>query len=373
MKWIALGFGIALWLHRSPQENPDDKLPHVEIQTPERKTIYRKLRLPGEVRPNHDVGIYARVQGYVDSVPVDRGSWVEERAELAKIAVPELEKQLEKEEAELALCEPSLRKAEAERNWRKTIWERLEKIVKKTPNLVNQDILDDAKGRYEVAEADLVLTREREKSFQAAVDKTQAMVDFATIKAPFTGIITERWVDPGTLVQAGTTKMLHLMQVKKVRTRIHIPQSEVPVVREDSLTEVTVDELPERKFQGKVARIFWALNRETKTMAVEIDIANKGENRNEWVRPGMFARVTIDLEPRPDVLALPASALIVEKKKTFVFVVREGVVHKVAVEIGLDNGIEFEVKKGVEETDDVIVTGKNLVSEKERVRVTRKK
>jgi len=73
MKWIALGFGIALWLHRSPQENPDDKLPHVEIQTPERKTIYRKLRLPGEVRPNHDVGIYAQDQWRIDRLTLNLG------------------------------------------------------------------------------------------------------------------------------------------------------------------------------------------------------------------------------------------------------------------------------------------------------------
>ncbi len=341
--------GVVPWLRfwKAPAERPPQSStgqPHVEVATPVRKTIFRKLKLPGEVRPFQEVAVYARVQGYVAAVGADRGTWVQEGHELARISVPEMDKEIAKQTAE--------------RDWRKTIWERLDKIAKKTPNLINQEILDDAKGRYEVAEAELA--------------RLQTLAQYSVLRAPFEGLVTERWVDPGNLVQSGSTKLLHLMQVSVVRVRLHVPQSEVPSVREGEPAEVLVDEMPSVNFKGTIARIFWALSRETKTMAVEVDVKNEGD-RSRWIRPGMFARVTLDLDPRKDVLVLPASSLVVEKKKTFVFVVKDGVAEKREIGIGLDNGIEFEVKSGVKETDEVVVAGKNLVSSGERVRTSKRK
>jgi RND family efflux transporter MFP subunit len=375
---LALGLGIA-WPRSTGDRRPetrdpsqDYKRPHVEVARPQRKAIHRRLKVAGEARPNQEAGIYARVQGYVESVPVDRGSWVKQGDVLARIAVPEIERMIDKERAELALCEPSLRKATAERDWRKAVWERLDRISKRTPDLINAELLDDASGRYATAEAEVALTKARERTFEAAVAKTQAMLDFATLRAPFDGVITERWVDPGALTQVGTTKLLHLVQADVVRVRVHVPQSDVVSVREESTAEVSVDELPGRTFQAKVGRLFWGLARETKTMAVEFDIRNEGADRTAWVRPGMFARVAMNLDPRPNVLVLPASALVVEKKKTFVFVATDGVAKRVAVDVGMDNGVEFEAKSGVAETDEVVVAGKNLVSDNDKVRVTRR-
>ncbi|MBI2901870.1 MAG: efflux RND transporter periplasmic adaptor subunit [Planctomycetes bacterium] len=354
MKILAGAAGIVLiaaagslsWFAR-PQAPADaqDRRPHVEVDRPQRKTIHRRLRLPGEVRPFQEVAVTARIQGYVASVGADRGAWVKEGQELARIHVPEMEKEILKQTAE--------------RDWRKTTWERLERIAKKSPNLINQDLLDDAKGRYDVAEAELA--------------RLNALAGYAVLRAPFDGLITERWVDPGNLVQAGAPKLLHVMQVDVVRVRLHVPQSEVPSVREGEPAEVAVDEMPGERFKGTIARIFWALNRETKTMAVEVDVRNGAADRSRWIRPGMFARVTLDLDPRKDVLVLPASALVVEKKKTYVYVVADGVAARKEVAIGLDNGIEFEVKSGVAEEDEVVVSGKNLIAVGEKVRTTRRR
>jgi multidrug resistance efflux pump len=184
------------------------------------------------------------VQGYLEKIFVDRGSWVKAGDPLFKISVPDLEKQLEKEKADLAVCGPSIARDEANLAWRETIFNRLQEISKKTPDLINAEALDDAKGKYEVAKAELDLTKAKELGMRATVAKTQAMIDFATYAAPFDGVITDRWVDPGELIQPGTTKMLHLMQVDPIRVRIYVPAPDVRFVRPDSKAAVSFDEIP---------------------------------------------------------------------------------------------------------------------------------
>jgi RND family efflux transporter MFP subunit len=351
-----------------PAPRQDDKRPHVEVSPPTRKTIYRRLNVPGEVRANQEVGIFSRVQGYLERVFVDRGSWVKAGDPLFKLSVPELERQLEKEQADLALCAPTIARDEATVAWRESTFKRIQEVSQKAPDLVTQESFDDAKGRLDLARAELELTRAREAGLKAAAEKTRAMIGFASGAAPFDGVITERWADPGDLVQPGQTKMLHLMQADPIRIRIHVPGPDVRFVRPDSKARIRFDELPGKEFEQTVSRLFWALRTATKTMAVEIDLANPDRS----VRPGMFAHVSLELDARPNALVLPAAALVSEKKKTFVFVVRDGVAKKVPVKLGYDSGVEFEAAEGVSEADEVIVSGKNLVSDGEKVRTTRR-
>lgn len=359
-----------LW---TPSESPavpvQENLPHVETARPAVKTIHRKLKLPGEVLPYEQAALFARVQGYLESIPVDRGAFVKSGDLLAKVAVPEIEKQLAKEKAELGLCGPSIARDQAELRWRETIFKRLKDVAQKSPNLVNQESLDDAEGRFETARAGLEVTRAREAVHQADIERTRTQIGFGMIRAPFDGVVTERGVDPGDLVQAASTKLLQVMRTDPVRVRIHVPQSDVPAVRQESRAKVSIDELPGKTAEMPVARLFWALNRGTKTMAVEMDVPNK----DRAIRPGMFAHVTIELEARENALVLPAAALMTEKKKASVFVVREGVARKVPIQIGFDDGIEFEVRQGIGAEDEVIVNGKNLVADGEKVRSAKAK
>lgn len=346
----------------------DETRPHVETALPIRKTVYRRLKVPGETLPFEQAALHARVPGYLEAIPVDRGSVVKAGDVLARIAVPELENQLEREKAELAACAPAIAREEAEFAWREAIHTRLKDVAAKTPNLVNPEMLDDAVGRYEMAKAERDVTKSREPVLRAAVAKTQTLIGFAAIKAPFDGVVTERWVDPGQLIQPAITKILHLMRTDPVRVRIHVPQSDVPAIRPDSRAKVSFDELPGKSFEVPVARLFWALNPNTKTMAAEVDV----KNPEGAIRPGMYAHVLVELDARPDALVLPAGALVVEKKKTFVYIVRGEAAKKTPVVVGIDDGIEFEVREGLRDNDEVIVTGKNLVTDGDPVRTTRR-
>lgn len=345
-----------------------DKRPHVEVALPTTKTIFRVLDLPGEVLPDQQAAIHSRVMGYIRAVHADRGGWVDEKAPLVEIAVPELTAKLARQKAEEAVSAPSRARDEATLAWRRSAYDRLTELQAKSPNLVNMEMLEEARGRYEVARADLELTIAREAVLKAEAAETQAMVDLATIQAPFAGVVSERWADPGDLVQPGSPKILQLVKVDPLRVRVAVPEVDVSDVRPESQAQVTIDELPGWKAQQRIARLFWALNRATKTMYVEVDL----ENKERRIRPGMFAHVRLDLEAHEGALVLPAGALVAEKKKTFVYVVKDGVARKTAVTVGVDTGIEFEVTKGIGPEDEVIVSGKNMVSDGMQVRATRK-
>ena len=358
------------------------------ITEPESVEIREKANermLPGEVLPFQQVGVYARVQGFLESIAVDRGDIVRKGQVLAKIAVPELEKERVRQEAELALCPPSIARDQAILRWRETGRNRLQGIAEKTPNLVTRDELDDAVGRHETAKAELELTQAREASLRAAVEETQAMIDLATIRAPFDGYITGRWADPGALVHPGKTKILHLMQADPLRVRIHIPQDEVSHIRNESPARIEFPfaEVPGEPFTHPIKRLFWALNRNTKTMSTEIDMPNP----DRTLRPGMYAEVTIPFGKPAE--AGEEKTRHEERTAYYVLVVVEKVVNgekrytvqKTKIEIGHDDGVDFEVIKGVGAGTDVIIRGKNLVSqykvkegeEPEKVRVARRK
>ena len=346
----------------------DEKKPNVEVAVPARKVIYRKLDVPGEILADQQAAIYSRVQGYIDAVNVDRGSTVQASDVLVKIAIPEVEKKLARQKAELELCAPTEARDKATFDWRESAVKRLESLKARSPDLVNAEQLDEAHGRCEVAKQELEITRRKKAVMEAEIAETQATIDLATIRAPMSGIITERWADRGDFAQAGTTKLLHLMKTDPVRVRIAVPQTEVPFIRPDSLAKITLAELPSFSKEAKASRLFWALNRSTKTMYAEIDIPNP----DLAIRPGMYARVRADLEEHKDAMVLPAASLVVEKTKTSVFVVKDGVAKKIEIKVGLDDGIEFEVKSGLDPADLVIVNGKNLVSDGMAVRTVLK-
>lgn len=326
--------------------------------------------LAAEVVPNQEAAIYSRVQGYLEAVSVERGDRVKRGDLLARIAVPELEKELAREEAELALHPLEVALDQARLAWKEAVWKRLSETAAKAPELVNKDVLDEARGAYEAAKAGLETTRARGASLRAAADKTRALIELATLRAPFDAVVIERWVDPGHMVQPGMTKMLHLVQGDPVRVRFHLPQADVAYIRPDcrARIEFPFAQAAGNPIEAPLARHYWALNPETKTMSTEVDLPNP----QGVIRPGMYAKVLIEIDKPAREAAAKEKPRSVEKAEHFVLVVRGGVVVKVPVEIGQDSGIEFEVRKGLLGDEEVIVAGKNLVRDGDRVRTTRR-
>jgi RND family efflux transporter MFP subunit len=211
---------------------------------------------------------------------------------------------------------------------------------------VTPQATDTANAKHEVAVASL--------------RRTETLLAYARLTAPFSGVVTKRWVDPGAFVPAATSSrsgesaaVVTLMDFSRVRVDVAMPESEVPLVKTGLPVRVTVSHLPGRAFEGTVTRLAYALDVPTRTMGTEIELANP----DGVLRPGMYASVRIGLERREDALLLPAEAVLREKGEPFAFTVEDGRARKVALQLGLDDGIRIEVKQGLSFGDVVVVGG----------------
>ncbi|ODS31928.1 MAG: putative transporter protein [Candidatus Scalindua rubra] len=347
----------------------ENKVSHVHVQNPIRQTIHRSILLPGDILPWQQATLFSKVSGYLEEIQFDKGDWVKEGDVIARIAVPELENELEKKQAELTQCDAEVVRAQAEFKLRKTIHNRLVKVQAESKDMVSQEQVDEAEGNLEVARAELALAKSRTDVALSKIERTKTFLNYALIKAPFSGVITNRWVDPGALIQVATTSqeekasLVHLMDMNTIRVQVHVPEPDTPFIKMGKRARLTIDELPGKVFESDISRFSWALARGTRTMLVEIDFTND----RHFLRPGMFAKVNIELEAHDNAMTILAEALIMEKKKKYVYIVKEDKVKKVLVKTGFDDGIIVEILDGLNVDDKVIIAGKQMVSEGEVV------
>ncbi len=342
------------------------EMPHVLVQKPVRQTIYKKILLPGDILPWEQATLYAKVSGYLEEILYDKGDWVQKGEVIARIAVPELENELKIEEAELSQRKADIARAQAEVGLREIIYNRLAKVQAESRDLVSEEQVEETRGQLEVARAELALSKSRGDVAQARIEKTKTLLGYTVIKAPFSGVITNRWVDPGALIQAATTSqdktasIVHIMDMDTVRLQVHIPEPDAPFIAVGKKATLTVDGFPGKSFDASVSRYSWALERNTRTMLAEIDVSNA----EHILRPGMFAKTTIHLEAHESAMIIPAEALVIERGKAYAYVVDDNnTVRKVSVKTGIDDGNVIEITEGLQEGDKVIVAGKHLVTE----------
>jgi RND family efflux transporter MFP subunit len=307
----------------------------VGVVSPERASITRRDALAGSLEPEREATLYAKATGYVKTVLRDIGDRVSAGDVIAVIDDPE-------GRAEAAQAEPSFELA------RQTA-ERLSTARKESPMLVSQQEVDQAEAALDVARANL--------------EKARTRVKESTVRAPFAGIVTERYLDPGALVSGSSTsrdsRIAHLVQTHPLRCVVDAPDVDVRSLAVGRLATIRVAELPERAFEGTVTRMAVALQPQTRTMRAEIIVPNPAGA----LRPGMYCHVDLDLDTRVDVLTLPAGALTVSRKGAYVLVVDGGRVRKVQVETGYDDGVRTEIVSGLTGRESVILVGKDQVAE----------
>jgi len=222
--------------------------------------------------------------------------------------------------------------------------------------------VDDLRGQWEVARAKL--------------QRTETLLQYARITAPFAGVITARFVDPGAFIPAATAgtstqsaALVTLMDFSRLRVQVFVPEAEVPFITNGVPVRVTLEELPGRTFSGSVTRFSYALDEATKTMLTEIELPNPDGD----LRPGMYASVRLEVEHKPEALLLPADAVVTEKAGTFVFLAVDGKAKKTPVRIGFSDGVNVEVTTGVEPGQPVILARKQSLSDGQAVRAAEAK
>ena len=356
---------------RSRVQAATDKLKPVAAVRAERHDLTRDIELAAEFRPYREVDIHAKVAGYLKSLTVDVGDHVKQGQVLATLEVPEFTEELaqsaaaeKRSELDVVRAESEVNRAESAYQLRKLSYDRLLSVSKSRPNLIAQQEVDTAAGHYREAEAQLATAkasleaiRQQVRVSTAATSRVHTMMGYLRITAPFAGMITKRYADPGAMIQAGTASQTQAMpvvrisEIDRLRLVLPVPESMVARVRNGGPVEVRVDSL-QRVFHGRISRISGRLESATRTMETEVDIPNPGR----VLLPGMYGYASFNLQSKAATLAVPVQAVAGHGSSPTVMVVNAGNQLEVRpVKLGMETPHLLEVASGLKEGDLVVV------------------
>jgi RND family efflux transporter MFP subunit len=314
------------------------------------KTVSRSVELPGEFQPFLSVSLRARVPGYVEQVAVDRGSNVKRGDVLIELSAPEMAARIAEAEAKIQAVESDRLQAEAQLAATRSTYERLQQ-ASETPGAIAGNELVQVRQQIQAGEA---LIQSRRQSTQAAEEDLRAlqeMQSYLRITAPFDGIITDRLVHPGALVGPGAdSPLLVLQQISKLRLVVAVPEEDCGTVALGAKLTFHVPAFPERTFSGTIARSAHALDPKTRTMAVELDVAN-GDGS---LAPGMYPSVNWPVRRSRPALLVPVSSVVTTTERTFVIRDRDGQAEWVDVKKGPVDGGLVEVMGTLRAGDKIV-------------------
>lgn len=410
------------------KQSARDTLVTVQTRSPERTSLPRTMTQPATVHAYFQAEVYAKVAGYLQQLNVDIGDVVKEGDTLAVIGVPELVKQHERQQAtverlqaelqrtqaavELAVAgveaavaahdqvQAEIAKAAAQLKAYQAEYTRVQGLV--SEKAVASRLLDEAREHFEsaqaakqaaeaavrsadanvtvakanlsVANADLEVSRARIREAEREQEETAVLLDYATLRAPFDGIVTERNVDPGDLVrdtQAASTAphqpLFTIAGLDRVRVRVPVPEDDAEWLTVGDPATVHLRGLPGRAPNRKVSRAAGSLDENTRTMTVEIDVPNPDGS----LLPGMFGEATITLEEKADALVLPATAIRHDESgRSYVYVVAaDDAILVVDVTTGLDDGKQVEIVSGLTGSERVVGPTIDRLKPGQKVRV----
>ena len=351
---LLAGAALLAGCHHEDAEAPA-AAPQVVVIRPQRGEAIRSITLPGDAVGYYQSALYAKVTGYLKDIQVDKGDPVKKGEVLANIEVPELRQRLDRARSNLEI--------------QRLTYDRLDKVWKEDPRLVARQDVDMAFSKFQQA--------------QAEYNELAAMVAYTQIVAPFDGIVTERFVDPGALIRAGgqdsatapmegtanaggsAAPVVSVADISKLRVYVYVPQDAVGYVRVGMPVRLEFRELPGHTYMASVARFAHSLDFSTRTMLTEIDL----DNSRREIYPGMYANATLELERHSDAIKLPDSAVADSPNGGhFVLVARGGRLEEVPVTIGINTGIYMEITSGLSGSEKVVRSLTAALSSGEQVR-----
>lgn len=359
----------------APSKAAASDTPVVAVTKAERRDIGDDFDIVAEFRPYQEADLYAKISGYLSKLNVDIGDTVKEGQLLAALEIPELRQELEtaaatekRSQLETGRAQGDVDRAASLLKIREITYERISSIVKQRPNLVARQEFDDAAARYEeskgqlaAAQANLAAAQQQIQVSQSARARLDAMLQYTRITAPFSGVVTTRYVFPGALIQAGTSSatqakpVVRIAQISKLRLSAPVPESLISKLKVGQPVEIKVDAL-QRVFQGKVSRTSDSVANLTRTMDTEIDV----NNSNLVLKPGMVAHVSLPVERRTNTITVPLQAIVERDGKPVVFVVTPaGEIAQREVKRGIETAEQVEIASGLKEGELAVIAGQS--------------
>jgi RND family efflux transporter MFP subunit len=353
----ALGLGV--WRHHSlnaqvmaTAEQRRDFVPSVRTAPVRASGNTISVSWPGTTEAFAQANIYARASGYISKRNVDIGSQVKAGDLLVEITAPELDHQIAQAESTLVQMQASLKQAIAQRDLAQVTWDRDNPLVQKGWVTAQQGDTDRLTLQSRAAAVAVAQANIDAQTAQLRVLNQQKA--YQSVVAPFDGVITQRNVDVGTLVQADAasgTFLFTLMQSDVLRIQLYVPQDEAFGVAPGVEALIRVPEIPGHDFPGKVTRIADALQPGTRTLLTEIDVPNP----ERMLQPGVYCNVELKIPRKSPSLIVPSEAIVFNREGLSVVVVEDGVAHVRHVNVVRDFGTSVEVNVGVKEGDQVIL------------------
>jgi RND family efflux transporter MFP subunit len=333
-----------------PAGGPNDGKPAIEVElaTATRRNIARKIQLPVQLFPWQHTDVVAKVNGYIRTVLVDRGSRVKQGDVLATVWDPELAVQLSHEKAEVTASEKEVVALTAKRDLQQVIATRYTALIPDRATTQTQADIENA--NYAVTAAEAEKAKATVTALKERVRTTETLLAYTTVRAPFDGIVTERFVHEGTFVEPGKgTLLFHMVQLNVIRATIDVPEANSPSVTPGTRVAVQFSELGPEWTELTVVRSAQELDVKTRTLRVEADLANPTGR----FQPGMYGQSMVTLEQHKDAVTIPLVALLREGGNS-VLVIRNGVATRQPIEIGLSDETSVEARSGLKADDSVI-------------------
>jgi RND family efflux transporter MFP subunit len=322
---------------QAPASTEPAAVPTAGVANVTREDLFKQVTIAAEFRPYVEVALPAKVTGYVGKMNVDFGDQVKAGQLLATIEVPELQ-------AELDNARAAEQKAQADYTNADLIYTRLNSVNKDHPNLVAQQDLDTAQANVLTATAAMAAA-------MANIEKYQTMVGYTQITAPFDGVITSRYADPGTLIDAQGKPIVRVSDNYRLRLDFPVTVDYVKDIKLGDAVTVHVDSLNGRTFTGKISRFTHEVDDTTRTMITEIEVPNAGLE----LIPGMYATVVLKVEKHEQTLAVPTGAVSGGGTPVVFVVNSRNEIERRPVKLGLETPDKYEVLSGVSEGERVVV------------------
>lgn len=360
------------------------EVPTVAVVQAARADLATDLILTAEFEPFQEIDVMAKVSGYIKDIRVDIGDRVKEGQLLATLEIPEMQDDLtraaasiDEANAELAASRDELQRAQSTHDMAHLSYSRVLDVSKKEPGLVPQQEVDEAHSRDLVAEAQvsgaksrITASEQRIRVSQAEQARVKTLFQYATISAPFAGVITKRYANSGSLIQAGTASQSQAMPVVRLsengllRLALPVPESAVPLIHLGEPVDVRVSAL-HRSFPGRVARFSDKVDESTRTMKTEVDVPNP----TLVLVPGMYAEVDLVTEQQKHVLTVPVEAIDGAGNSARVFTVQpSGTIQIVPVGLGIETARQIEIRSGdLKDGDDVVVGSRSGLKDGNKV------
>jgi RND family efflux transporter MFP subunit len=348
------------------------------------KPLARQLTTSSELVPFQEIDVYAKEAGYVRKLNVDYGSRVKVGDVLAVLEIPELEAQLQQDDAavknaqdRVMTAQHELSRTEAQHKVAHLQYERLTGVAKTKAGLVAQQEVDDSQGKdlalesaVEAAHSSLDGAQSALQVAQASRDRDRALYSYSKITAPFAGVVTQRYANLGTLLQAGTSSSTQAMPLVKLsqdslfRLVIPVPESYVRYIHVGDPVDVHVPSL-DRTFPGKITRFSVDVREDTRTMHTEVDVPNA----DRALIPGMYAEATLSLDRKDRAIAVPLQAVNHQADRTTVYTVGgDGKIVDRPVTLGIQTATDAEALSGLSVGDRVVVSDRGGLKPGQAVR-----